>query len=376
MSEVNIYITGDLYVGQNLVDLDLVKETPNLFHEFKKITDDANFVITNLEAPITNNSQYIKKTGPNLKSPHEIINLIKYLGIDCLCLANNHIMDYGIQGLNDTINLLKENGLEYIGVGDNLKMHLNSKIILLNNIKVGFLNISENEWSTVSSHNSNVHYLDPVINFYQILEAKAKCDYLFLIYHGGVEYLNLPTLRIKSLFRFFIDVGVDCVISHHTHVISGSEIYKGKHIFYGIGNFIFDREKYSEKELRGLIVKIRVSKGGLSFEQIPFMQFGLKRKFTILTGQAKNDCFDHLKSLNQKICDDNMLDREFELFVNKKMKMYKWFLEPHSNSILYFLQSKGLIPSFYSDRKKRLLTNLIRCESHREIILKILTSEL
>ena len=73
--------------------------------------------------------------------------------------------------------------------------------------------------------------------------AKEDNDLVIVIVHGGREHYQLPTPKQRERFRFYADAGADFVVGHHTHCYSGYEIYKGKPIFYSLGNFIFDYKK-------------------------------------------------------------------------------------------------------------------------------------
>jgi poly-gamma-glutamate synthesis protein (capsule biosynthesis protein) len=84
-------------------------------------------------------------------------------------------------------------------------------------------------------------------------------NYTILIVHGGHETFEYPRPRMKKLYRYFIDVGVDVVIGHHTHCFSGHEIYKGKPIFYSLGNFVFD-QNWSKKTSVGEVIVLVVNK--------------------------------------------------------------------------------------------------------------------
>ena len=101
-------------------------------------------------------------------------------------------------------------------------------------------------------------------------EAKANADFLILIIHGGHETYELPSPRMKKLYRWFIDLGVDAVIGHHTHCYSGSEVYKNKPIVYSLGNFIFDSKIRDASWNYGVFAVLSLSADRVIIELVPF----------------------------------------------------------------------------------------------------------
>ena len=118
--KINIIITGDFCPHKRVEQAFLNKEFENVFNGFEKIAEDCDLSITNLECPLTLSNIPIAKTGPNLKAHPDCINGIKFGGFNVVTLANNHIMDYGEQGLIDTINACTKNNINFVGAGPNI----------------------------------------------------------------------------------------------------------------------------------------------------------------------------------------------------------------------------------------------------------------
>ena len=97
--------------------------------------------------------------------------------------------------------------------------------------------------------------------FNQIQEAKSKADFIVVVAHGGHEHYNLPSPRMKKWYRFFVDAGASAVVTHHTHIISGYEVYKDAPIFYSLGNFLFDWEGERNKPWnKSMIIRLHFEK--------------------------------------------------------------------------------------------------------------------
>lgn len=231
---MHINITGDLVIKEKFLDKIIFS------HTIKQIFQKQHINIINLECPIIENKyKPIEKTGPNIFTKKQIINHLKELNINVTTLANNHILDFGDEGLLNTCNLLKSNNIKYVGVGSNLKEAKEPLILEKEDLTVGIINFCENEWSIAGDFTPGANPVNIIDNYKQINYLKDRVDHLIVIHHGGHELHPYPSPRMKELFRFYVDMGVDIVVNHHPHCISGYECYKDKAIFYSLGNFLF-----------------------------------------------------------------------------------------------------------------------------------------
>lgn len=339
---------------------------------FKILLNNVDLRIINLECPLTKHITPISKTGPALKADPKNILFLKENRFNLVTLANNHIMDYGYEGIKETIQHLKINKIDYVGAGktsEEIKVIFKTK----DNFTIGIINVCENEWSTDKLQGYKANGFSEIDMFYTIKEANKKADKVIVIHHGGHEMYPLPSPRLKKTFRFFIDCGANAVINHHTHCIGGEEIYKGSPILYSLGNFIFDNPKERNSIWNyGMAVVLNCNKEGITFEKHYFEQFNKDAKVHLVN---KENLFYNIEELNTIISDDTKLLKEFESFVQKKQKLYLSYLEPTKSKLLLFLINRGFLPSLWHRRKKQYLKNLINCESHEEIVKKILYDE-
>jgi poly-gamma-glutamate synthesis protein (capsule biosynthesis protein) len=184
---------------------------------------------------------------------------------------------------------------------------------------------------------------------------------------------ELPSPRMTTLFRGFIDMGADAVINHHTHCVSGYEVYNSKPIFYSIGNFLFDSPKERNSIWNfGQAVSLKITKSHIAFNSIYFKQCNEEPKIILLDINENEVMLSKVISLNTIIKDAKMLEVSFQTYCHSKSRMYNSYLEPHKNKYVLALQNRKWFPTFWSSRKKLILENLIRCESHRDAVLKIL----
>ena len=369
----DIFIAGDFYVGTHaggrLLPLLEDNDIDLLFGDLLPAMKNSVLSIINLEAPLLEDSFLEPKTGPSLKMPTNVAGMLGEAGVDLACIANNHIMDHGSIGLESTLRVLKENKIASVGAGLTENEKRKPYIRTIHNRKIGIINICENEWITDNNSEAGANGLDEMEAYYQILHLKSLTDFIIVIFHGGNEYYSLPSPRIKKTMRFFIDLGADAIIGHHTHTYSGHEIYNGKPIFFSLGNFIFDSRKKSKGKNwnLGIAVGINIVSDKLLFEIIPFEQHAENLGVKILKNENLRLFTNDVERLNVIIGDDYLLQTTYEEFANQLSTQYHSFINPY-NGKLSTLFKKGLLPNIYSKYKTRLLLNLVRCESHRDIL--------
>lgn len=349
------------------------------FLSVKQYLLNSDYSIVNLECPICDRfSLPIPKCGPSLMTSPKIVDLVKYLNFNGVCLANNHIADYGDDGIHNTQSVLKESNIDYVGIGDSIDEASSPLYITKGNDTLACFNCCEHEFSIVEKGKAGAAPINPIKLSYSIKDAKRQCKYVVVIVHGGCEHYNLPTNRMTETYRFFVDCGADAVINHHQHCYSGYEVYNGKPIFYGLGNFCFDANDSSRKLWnRGLLVTIDFN-NAITFDIRPYIQN--EEQLGVYLCERESDEYlsimKDIERLSQVIVSPSDLDRAFDSFEDSTKTFYKKALEPYSNYYTRALFEKGFLPSFLSKEKKKLLYNIIACESHRERLIRSLSEDI
>lgn len=197
-------------------------------------------------------------------------------GFNLFPLANNHILDWGEAGLVKTITAL---GDGCFGAGT-YKEALTVKVCEIDGIRIGFLAVCfaayAGVFSDVSDHEGmGCAYINDLQINHIIIEAKKYVDYLFILPHDGIEYLDIPMPETVARYRDFIDFGADGVFATHPHCPQGWECYNGKPVFYSLGNFLFNSmEGYSYRATNrmhwyeGLCVILSITGRELSWEVV------------------------------------------------------------------------------------------------------------
>lgn len=337
----------------------------SVLRDVQKVTSGADYSIVNLECPVVeDDSAPIEKDGPNLKCSKKTIEALKWTGFDCFTLANNHFFDFGEAGVSYTLLQCELNEIDTVGGGKNLDeaSHILYRKIAGQTLAV--INCCEHEFSIADKDKAGSNPLNPIKQYYSILEAKSKADFVLVIVHGGNEMFQLPTPRMIETYRFFVDAGADAVVNHHQHCYSGYEIYKEKPILYGLGNLCFDNPSYRDEIWNyGYMVTIDFSKNNISITLHPYRQCSNNPNVELLS-----DVFFYkdIKKLNEIITNPVLLETNVKAFYDSCVKRYIRIFEPFNNRYFLSAQQRGLLPSFISKRRKIVANNYICCESHRE----------
>lgn len=349
-----------------------------LFNGFNALVENVDYAIVNFECPVTLTNQAITKTGPCIKTENlNSLKALQFAGFNLLTLANNHIQDYSGQGVLDTIRYIEENDFDLIGAGANITEASKPLIKIIEGIKIGFINIAENEFCAATDVMPGANTFDFIENTKAIQELKGEVDKIILIYHGGREHYQLPTPEQRKRFRYFIDCGVDAVVGHHTHCVSGYEYYKDKPIVYSLGNFIFDYKKKYQKgiwtEGMSAILELNGKEGNFQIDVIPHRQGTEENSTLVLLDPSEKEAFlEKINMLSTKISDDKLFMEEWEKYILSQEKFYLSSLYIR-NFFLRALFMKGILPvSLLKGKHNKLILNLMRCEAHGEISQKIL----
>lgn len=375
MDEISIFISGDFSPRHRASEVIRNKEFTLLYGDVLPYIQKADISITNLESPLIDDGIPIPKTGPNLKSSIESVEALKYAGFDMVTLANNHMMDYGAEGLYSTILTCENNGIRCIGAGRNFIEASKICYFERKGKTIAFINCCENEWSTTVDANPGCNPLNEVNIYYQIQEAKANADFVILIIHGGHETYELPSPRMKKLYRWFIDLGVDAVIGHHTHCYSGSEVYKKKPIVYSLGNFIFDSKIRDASWNYGVFAVLSLSADRVKIELVPFEQCNKQVGVCLLKSNEVEQWINDDIQRSNIIQNDIKLEEEFNAFCKKNERQYRSYLEPNKNKYILAAKNRGWIKRNISGNKALLYLNIIRAEAHRDILINLLSNE-
>lgn len=372
---MKVIIAGDFAPKHRLAKQIEKRDFQEIFSDNLVATiKSADYSLVNFESPIIEKDfKPIKKCGPNLGCTPDAADAIKYAGFTAVAMANNHILDYGADGLYKSIECCKNVGLDVVGVGKNLQEAEQILYIEKKGKKLAIINCCEHEFSIATETSCGANPLNPIRQYYCIQEAKKNADYVLVIVHGGHEHYQLPSPRMQETYRFFVDAGADAVVNHHQHCYSGYEIYNGKPIFYGLGNFCFDWEGApSKKWTEGYLVEIDFNKD-IIFRIHPYCQYGNVATINLLD---ENSFDETINKFNEIISNPESLKKSTLDYYDNSKKEIATFLEPIRNRYIMGLQYRGLFPKLMNSEWLPILSNAVMCEAHKDKLNYYLLSEL
>ena len=238
-----IGFTGDVMIGR------LVNETINKtsisypWGNILPLLKENDLNIINLETTLTKSKLAVPKVF-NFKSDPEHIETLVQGHIDVVTLANNHALDFSDEGLFETIKMLDNKNIKYVGAGVNENEARKLIIIKKKNIRIGIIGYTDNEpdWKAGKEK--------PGINFIRvgdiervkqdITRVRDKVDMLVVTLHWGPNMRQKPTQKFIDFAHSLVDNGVDIVHGHSAHIFQGIEVYKNKIIMYDTGDFVDD----------------------------------------------------------------------------------------------------------------------------------------
>lgn len=213
------------------------KNNKDPFSGVHRILKDKDVLFGNLETALSEQGRVIERAVPLHVSPGHIA-FLKKAGFDVMNVANNHVMDRGLTGFDQTLKTLQNENIDFVG-GGNVDHDSKPLIIDRNDLTLGFLAYNG------ISFPLNEGEVSPVVNLSKegiqadIDSARKTCDLLIVSLHWGTENVFFPSPAQIELARWIIDCGVNLILGHHPSVLQGVESYKNGLIVYSLGNFQF-----------------------------------------------------------------------------------------------------------------------------------------
>ncbi len=328
------------------------KSFKNYFDKVKKHLSDFDIVIGNLEAPFVKNESSVFGKSATVKSHPINVELLNYLGITHVNLANNHIGDFGIKGYKRTIDLLSINKIEWFGT-ENKQIDLeidNEKISLL-----GFCSYNTNPSAIRFKSKTGLNYLD-ARKVYENVKRNFKNGFLSIVaIHSGQEHVHMPSSEEVKFARKIAQDFNYIYYGHHPHVIQGFEEIKGSALFYSLGNFIFDdvftpRDTYkpliklSRHNKTGIIGEVEIQNNKIiKCNSTPIYMSDESMKIDDEIDDVDLDAYNSiLKDAGSKEYDQKRANT-IQDFLNSRRQMrdFKWYLRRlNLNSIGILLKAK------------------------------------
>ena len=220
------------------------------FHNFSidrellDLLESAEAVFGNLECPFTRQSAVRKGQFINLKAEPETNSLTEKF--TAFSLANNHILDFGDEGAQDTIDFLNSTGIKHFGYGRTpeeatmpCKIKSGDRTLALFGITQWYVG-GQNTAGTCSDRNGRL--------FQNIRECRKHGDFIVVMPHWNYEFSDFPSPASRRLAERLLRCGANLVVGAHSHVVNGLESFEDKSVAYSLGNFLFTPRIISSSE--------------------------------------------------------------------------------------------------------------------------------
>lgn len=344
-------------------------------------------ILANLEGPVIGDAKLhpIQKSGPVLST--------KKLSFDghrfAFALANNHIMDYGADGLQQTLKILDDAKVPHCGAGKNIDDAQKPMIILENGKRIGVLSCCERQFGMATKTlpgcaEKGLWLVDAIKNL------KSNVDYVIVSCHVAMEHSPFPSPYLREFYHLLIDSGADCIHGHHAHVPQGWECYHDRFIFYGMGNFTVDPLFWrSKNHRRSLLAQINFSNKSIDTSVINAQVESNNDKEILVrycSSQEYSDFSKYIDFCNSALNDNEVLSIAWQaISVLLFDRLYGVFLHTPGfsqtnpltwrNRMRYVVDGLAMGIAVLTGRKPRYFgcrplvwQNIFQCESHVQCI--------
>jgi poly-gamma-glutamate synthesis protein (capsule biosynthesis protein) len=287
-----ILLVGDIMLDRGVENL--IKQN-SIYYPFQKISHflrGMDIVFGNLEGPIINNPPEFPANSLKFAFKQEVIKGASWCNFNLFSLANNHTLDMGKEGLEETKEWLKKYGINFVGdplSGSSDK--LNSSFFRDN---ITFLAFNQIFPFMVKE--------EEIIKTTKTVKSLNPDNFLIVSLHWGEEYKLINSSAQQKLAHQLIEAGADLIIGHHPHVVQKIEKYQGKLIFYSLGNFIFD-QYFSPETQQSLAVGLEIYSKDLVYRLFP-LQINLSQPALMEQNKASEFLIQLAKRSDDKLVDE------------------------------------------------------------------------
>ncbi len=312
--ELSVLLMGDLLLANAVEKRMIEKGYEYPYRRLRPEMEKYDIVFANLETSITDRGEPHPSKEWTFRMGSETAAHIKTLPLHVVSLANNHMLDYGVVGMGDTLSFLRKTSLVYTGVGYNLSESRKPALISRNRQSLAFLAYCERPPDDFYATKTTPGIAP--INVDYIREDIAHASFgnrrtVMVSLHWGIEIDRYPRPDQIITAHSIIDAGADVIIGHHPHVPQGVEIYKGRPIFYSLGNAVIGY--YNKNYTSNIMALLRYRDRKLiEIEIIPISGDNYKIEFQpyIETGKEAIATLENLAKISKPFGTQIHIDRE------------------------------------------------------------------
>ncbi len=336
-SRLRIGFVGDIALGPDHDKLYKIHGECFLHEKIESLFENVDLVIGNLECSVLS-PDVTKNTPSNLYTSPKLLQCLKKHSNLHLCLANNHISDFGDDGVSSTLESLNKAGIPHFGAGVNCAAAMKPHTVRIGETTAGLVCASDFPYSNATKNSAGSAQLNKRRLIRQVTELKNECEHVIVILHADNEFQNFPAPYRIRLSRQLVDAGADAVIQHHPHVVQGIEIYKGRTIAYSLGNWAFKIGNYQSP--------FKQTKYGIFFVlEIPVADDG-EHKFNVTHTMIDEMHRPVLLNKNDSLVQQTRLENISAALVYNKRQIHNNWFKACKTSL-----AKELLNTYYTLRK-------------------------
>jgi poly-gamma-glutamate capsule biosynthesis protein CapA/YwtB (metallophosphatase superfamily) len=233
---------GDVMFSRAVRRTILTAKDPALpFRKIAPLTSTADITFINLETPFSDKGPY-HEDGLIFHAAPEMIAALQLGGVTVASTANNHSRDCAAHGVEYTVEWLRSHGISPVGSSLSARETHEGVVLTSKGVRFGFLAYTYDQkngnWKDIDER---IAIADPEVMKRDVRSLKGRVDVVIVSMHHGIEYIVKPSKGQIAFAHGAIDAGADLVVGHHPHVVQPTETYRGRQIYYSLGNFVFDQ---------------------------------------------------------------------------------------------------------------------------------------
>jgi len=297
--EVTLFAAGDIMLGRYVEAL-MDKNGYNYpFEKISSLLESADYVVGNLEGPIVTNHTQTPTGSLSFSFSNKVAGALKDNYINLVTLANNHTLDRGTSGFQQTREYLSEAGVDTFGH----PAEINEDFMFSKNLGghglrfIGF-NVTRSDFNQ-----------DQALQLVSDVSSDQN-SIVIISLHWGNEYQTSSNQRQQDLAHALIDSGADLILGHHPHVTQELELYQDRLVVYSLGNFIFD-QYFSEETQRGLLLGITLKENAIEYLLFPITSS--KSQPELMNDEATGQWLEDLASKSRGLSSEDIKQGNVEL---------------------------------------------------------------
>jgi len=321
---------GDICLARQINSKHQKTDYQVVSNEIISLLQESDYTIANLEAPICKTAE---TDGDHLSFRGSVSLLSQFKFVNYFSLSNNHINDCGAHGMKETIDSLNELNIGHNGLYKNIYKPVeinseNEKIAIIT--CTDMMNIPFSEDNPFKTLHIDDDYLNQLIN-----EYKEQNYFVILYAHVGILFSRFVNPPIRELLHEKIDLGVDLIVTAHSHCVGGREVYNGKNIFHSLGDFVMDGGSYRRRQ--SVILNIDIKNSEMKSCELTPVIINNKLETRLPLKKRKQKILASWSTVTRKI------EKNKNNYSAYFKKQYKYEMLSHTLSTLHFLmKTKGI----------------------------------